>query len=313
MLVRAVQVHGFRDGAPWVGAELGPVAELPPAPAGTALADALSLLFAVLDPESAPSTLRRLELIGDLGETSTDEHGLLEQVVGLDPGAVGALLEDGERKLVVDVALALDPPLYGRLREHALRDPRVAVALGQDAELGLKVGWLLTPDLRAASTSVLDLRVGSLSFPLHGAERPGWISPVLREVAARFLRWDAQEPLETLAGRLLGAMLSPDPARRAAWRRLSLALSEPPFGFGVLELVDPVRPAAAFGPELRRARQFGPAAARSLRLAAAVLLDAPDVLVLDEPVPTAVREWLLARTDGPDATLEQVLLVGGPA
>src|SRR5690606_13952023 len=132
MLVRAVQVHGFRDGAPWEGADLGPVAELPPPPEGTALADALSLVVAVLDAERAPATLRRLELGGDLGESTTDAHGLLEQVVGLDAGAFGALLEDGQRKLVVDVALALDPPLYGRLREHALRDPRVAMALGQD-------------------------------------------------------------------------------------------------------------------------------------------------------------------------------------
>src|SRR5690606_28615667 len=95
-----------------------------------------------------------------------------------------------------------------------------------------------------------------------------------------------------------------------AWRRLSRALAEPPFGCGALELVNPSRPSAAFGEELRRARQLGPAAARALRLVAAALLDAPDVLVLDEPVAPPVREWLRARTDGPDATLEQVLIVG---
>src|SRR5690606_5776325 len=107
MLVRAVEIHGFRDGAAWDGTELGSLAELPPPPEGTALADALSLLVAVRDAERAPAMLRRLELLGEVAEPRADEHGLLEQVVGLDPGALVALLEDGQRKLVVDATLAL--------------------------------------------------------------------------------------------------------------------------------------------------------------------------------------------------------------
>lgn len=313
MLVRALTVHGFRDGTdhPLDLSESGPVARLPAPPVGTAMADALSLLVSVLDPERAVGVLRWMELVGELSEPTSDEHGLLEQLVGLEPGAVAALLADGERRLVVDVTLALDPPMYGRLREQAFRDPRVATALGQDATLGLKVGWLFTPDLRTAATSLLDMRVGPLSFPVQGADRPAWASLLLRDVAVRFLRLEAGRPPEPVGMRLLENMVSPDPERRAAWRRLSRALAEEPFGLGTVEIVDATRPAVAFGAALRRARQMGPGARRALELATAVLIDTPDVLVLDEPVSPEVEAWLGAHAVGPDATLEQVIVVGG--
>lgn len=321
MLLNAAHVLGLRAAESWEADELGAVVELPPPPVGIAIADGLSLLHAVLDPDRARDILERLELLGPEPTLHLDEHGFLEQVVGLDAAAVASLLHDArERKAFVAVSLALDPVLYGRLREESLRDPRVVTALGQDPTLGLKVGWLFTRDLTAGSVTVLDVRVGDLSFPVNSSERPAWMSGLLREVGSRFARPVCDEPHEQLAHRLLDAMLSPRPERRAAWQRLSAACREAPFGFGALQLVQtPTRArgageggaAVAFGDELTPLRRYGPDAARRLRVAAAALLDAPDVLILDEPLDASLRDWVVSCTTGPDATLEQVVLAVG--
>ena len=69
---------------------------------------------------------------------------------------------------------------------------------------------------------------------------------------------------------------------------------------------------------MRRARQFGPSAVEAAGLSVAAFLDAPDVLVIEnpgthQPDPGAVADWLEERTRGNDATLEQVILVNWTA
>ena len=73
-----------------------------------------------------------------------------------------------------------------------------------------------------------------------------------------------------------------------------------------------------FGPYLRRARQFGPAAEEALQLVYAAFLVAPDVLIVEAPGALQsdqqkTIEWLEQRTQGNDATLEQVFIVPGGA
>lgn len=314
MLLDAVHVVGLAGAEAWSADGLDAVVDLPTPPAGVAVADGLSLLHLGLSPEVAGSVLAGLEIAGTDPLVHPDAHGFVEQVTGLDPAGVGALLHDEtDRKVICSVGIRLDPQLYGRLREEAIRDPRVVTALGQDPTLGVKVGWLFTPDLSAASVTVLEVRVGELSFPIHAAERPAWLTPMLRDVGRRLARPDLDSPVEALGRRLLGASLSSRPSERAAFRRLAAAMAEPPFALGVLELVDSVRPVVAFGQQLRRARQFGPAALRSIRLAAVALLDAPDVLIVDEPMSDPARAWLVGCTTGPNATLEQILFVGSRA
>jgi hypothetical protein len=226
---------------------------------------------------------------------------------------------DGSRQITTTIGFELDPPLFGRLRQQAVRDPRLVTALSESPRATVKVGWLFTNDLLTASIAVLALAVGETPFPLTGTDRPPWLSGFLRDVGARFGRVSWGDTPGVVARRLLLAALSPDPDRRAKFRQLADALERPPFVLGHLELVrvgEQVE--ACFGPGLHRARQYGPAAAEALRLVEAVILEAPDVLVVEAPgiaqgTPDEVRGWLSEHASGERATLEQVLVVpGGP-
>lgn len=304
---------GLRSADPWEADDLEPVVDLPAPPAGIAVADALCLARVPLDAERAQEVLEQLDLLTPGAELHHDEHGAVEQIVGLEPSALGSLLSgQGERKAFTSMALSLDPVLYGRLREESLRDPRVVTALGQDPTLGIKVGWLFSRDLTAASITVLDVRVGEVSFSVNTKERPSWMTGLLQAVGKRFARPDPEGSPRRLAEKLLAASLSADVAERAGWRRLAEAMAQPPFELGRVELVQAGdRVVIGLGEELRRLRQLGPRALSALRLAVVALLDAPDVLIVDEPVEQPVRDWLIGLTTGEGATLEQVLFVGG--
>jgi len=166
---------------------------------------------------------------------------------------------------------------------------------------------------------VLEVSLGEVSFPVHGTERPAWLSKVLGAVSKRLRRLDPVRDLEALCEALLTASLSPDPEQRERYRRACEALEGPPFGFGELALLRTLSGiSVGFGPSLLRARQFGPAACHALQLVEAVHLQMPDVLIVEgpgagHPDPQAVCDWLVARTQGEDATLEQVVMVPGGA
>ena len=202
--------------------------------------------------------------------------------------------------------------LFGELRRLAVRNPRLALALGQSPSLTLDVGWLFTADHTVASVSLNRVRVGQTAFPVSGAETTPWLPPILASVAGRFgeVRTSTADP----AQRLLAAMLSPDPQTRARYVRAVSALQAPPFDLPALQLVrGPDGPASSFGATLTRARQLGPAAERALGWVLAVHLDAPDVLIVPDDPPPAIRAWLAAATQGDDATLEQVIVLGHEA
>lgn len=318
MLVTGVRVAGLRDADGYVKADIESRVDLPSGPQGIAVADALDLFAAGLCTDRVPGVLDRLGVASTEVEV-LEEDGLPVQASWSSGLGVRTLLAgDAARRITVWVEVAPDPPLFGQLRELAVREPRLVAALGNSPRIGIKVGWLFTKDLTTASIAVLELKVGDLGFPAVGPERPKWAPRVLKQLGERFGRVRRRSSTE-LAGVLLDASLSADPRRRDAFRRASDALADAPFNFGALQLVRAEDALwACFGPDLRRARQYGPSAEEALQLVVAAYLDAPDVLVVEapgalQPDSDEVVEWLVARTQGNDATLEQVFFAAGGA
>ncbi len=309
MRIEALRIEGLRHASDWSQDDLGEAVALPAAPAGIAVADGIALLAAALDPRRTEAILDRCALGGPELELYPDDHGMPEQVGGLNAAEVEALLHpEGGRRAVITARLALDPPLFGQLREESMRDPRMLAALGAEPVLTIKVGWLFTADHSATSVSVLDVKVADTTFPTGRSERPRWMDGLLRSVGRRLGGVGARDDLARVGARLLAASLSPKASVRASFARLSEALEGPPFALGRLELVRAGADAATpcFGPELVRARQLGPRALRALRVAEAALVEAPDVLVGEDDAASGWTEWLTALTTGERATLEQV-------
>lgn len=310
MYIRTVQIAGVRDAGDYASGSWERVQDLPPAPRGVRVADALSLFVGALSPADFGHTLAMLELGSEALATTEDADGFPDQATELRPSAVRALLDDdAQRHLTIDVGLALDPPLFGTLREHALRDPRLVNALGGDALLHIKVGWLFTRDYTAVDVSVLGVRMGDVSFPTIGADRPAWLPALLRDAGRRVARPDWLGPERALAQRCVDAGMAADAGKRATWAAAAAALEAPPFSLGPAALaLDGGRPRVLFGPGLHPPRQLGRPALDALRLVATACIEAPDVLVLDLPLGDVHRAWIADRIEGDDATLEQVLL-----
>ena len=308
MRLVALSIEGLARAPEWSDT-LDASQALPEAPLGMAVADGIALFAAGLDGDRCERVLRRMGVARGEQEVHRDDHDFAEQVVGLDPFEVEALLDpEGGRRVTVSGRIALDPPLFGRLREESMRDPKMLAALGEDPTLTVKVGWLFSSDRSAASVGVLEVKVANTAFPTGRSERPRWMNGLLRAVGARLGGVGADDDAETLGGALLDAALSADPGIRERYARLAQAMEQPPFGLGRLELVrrgDRVQ--LAFGETLVRARQLGPGALRALRIAHAALVIAPDVLVVEDPAAESWADWLGALTSGDDATLEQVL------
>lgn len=321
MYVTSLHVQGLRGAEEFEARALDRIVDLPAGPSGVAVADALSLFVGALDRKALDKALLDLALVQSAGQAEvTEADGFPTQVRLPDGTGVRAILPtDGSRNVRISVELELDPPLYGRLRGLAVRDPRLVTALGAGARVTVKVGWLFTTDLTVASLTVLGLTVGDTGFPLTGSERPSWLPELLKDISGRFGRVVAGETADVIAKRLMSAALSPDPERRRRYQRVADACEKPPFGLGRLEIVaEADRYEACFGPDLARARQYGPSAAEALRLTEAILLEAPDIVIIEAPGfaqrdATLVRGWLESHARGDRATVEQVILApGGP-
>ena len=308
MRIEGLAIEGLRHAPGWTWDGLGASVALPAPPVGIAISDGLALVVAALDASRADGILEKRGLRGPEAELLLDDHGMPEQVVGLDPIEVEALLDPSAgRKVVVQLDIALDPPLFGQLREESMRDPRMLAALGEDPTVQIRVGWLFSADHSAASIGVLELKVADTAFPTGRNERARWIDPLLKGLGTRIGHVGRTRSTTEVTARLLQASLSPDPALRARYARLREAMALAPFDLGRLELVgqpDALQP--CFGEDLVRVRQLGPRALRALRVASAALLDAPDVLVVEDGAAAPWSDWLEGLTEGDDATLEQV-------
>ncbi len=315
MIIRRLKADGLRESVDFTG--LSGRVDAPSGPAGLALADALDLFAAALEPDRVAPTLARLGVAAIDEVEVLSEQGAPVQASWPSSEGVDALLAETQ-SLSIEVEITLDPVLFGMLREQAVRDARLATALA-DATLHLRIGWLFTNDRCTAAPSLNALRVGSTAFPLTGTDRPRWASDLARAVAGRVHRLTWDDDARAVAVRLHDASLSADPAVRAGFSRARAALAQVPFGLGSLELVrGPTGLEPRFGDELRPARAYGPSAAEALRLVEAVFVVRPDVLVVEAPgiaqVSTQeIAEWLVSATEGNEATLEQVVLVPGGA
>lgn len=287
------------------------VVHLPAGPEGAVLADGLCLLVAAAGPEAARA------VAVDLGLSPPEEAERVGESVELRwerPGAGASLVSPASgRRVTVEAEMVPDPVLYRLLREHATAEPRLLSALAEDPEVVVKVGWLWTPDLAAASVAVLGLRVGDVAFSTVGADRPSWLPRLLRELRAKVVRVDPARTAGQVAARLAHDAWSADPETRGRVKQARAACDHEGFELGALE---PVREEAgfeaAFGDGLVRARRFGPFADEVARIVEAAWLDQPDVLVADVregPRGDALVAWLTARIEGPTATLEQVWVV----
>ena len=309
MFLVGVRIEGMGTSA-LRAADLQAVSVLAAPPAGARIADAISLVEGALDAASAERVCEALGLAGpDL--TVGEDGPLTDHLEGLDPVGVAQLLGPEARHVHVRIEAQLDPELFGHLRAEAPREPKLAGALGAGG-LELKVGWLFNASRTHASIGVLGFSLGGVSFPTQGPDRPGWLPGFLLAVGGRLHRLTWQTTTDQLAARLHQASRSADPARRAGWRAARAALAEPPFSFGELELVDRGGQAVAtFGEQLTAARLLGPSVTTAMQLCWAAHLHRPDVLVVElaAPLDDALRAWLAARIEGPDATLEQVLVV----
>ncbi|MCO4744274.1 MAG: hypothetical protein KC912_05760 [Proteobacteria bacterium] len=318
MLVTGIRVAGLRDADGFVKTELESRVELDSGPSGVAVADALDLFSAGLNATRVEGVLNTLGIAVGPVELVLEDGLPVQASWEGGEGARALLAGDAARRITVWVEVAPDPPLFGQLRELAVREPRLVAALGNNPRIAIKVGWLFTKDLTTASIAVLEIKVGDLGFPSAGPERAKWAPRLLRQLGQRFSRVQQRDG-RAIAERMLEASLSADSDVRDAYQRAAEALGDKPFSLGQLHLVrvgDTLLP--CFGHELRRARQFGPAADEALRLVEAVFLDAPDVLIVEAPGALQgdageVVEWLHGRTEGNDATLEQVVLVPGGA
>lgn len=311
MYLTRLEVEGLRGAdkqivEPVAGARVVPLG-------GLAVADALDLFAAGLDPRRMLATAARLgwttaetKLVGDPAPGGPADA----ELQGLHAASVEVTFAAGSRSAIVDATLALDPPLFGRLREHAVRDPRMVTALGSDPQVRIKVGWLATRDHSGVHPTVLGIRIGDVPFETVGKDRPQWVPELIAELGGRFHRVElasADGRGDDVAERLLNAQLSPDPAVRAGVDRARRAVTEPPFGLPLPSWVrSPGRLELVFGDELIRARQLGRAAMDAVCLAEAAFVTRPDVLVVGERLPADVLAWIGGLPEGESAPVEQV-------
>lgn len=300
MYVTELHIEGLRH-APSTFDGLERVVKLPEGPTGTAIADALTLFAVGL----APGPRRGVDQLGWghplqwLGDGPDELHGLAST-------AVDAAVDPDSSAVKIEAVLALDPPLYGRLRAEAVRDPRVAEGLGQDAELSLKVGWLFNGDRSVATPSLLGVRLGNRPFDVAGADRPQWLPRLVVDLAARFARTSPFDPA-TAVRQLFDASLHPtdDGADRAfSALQSSYQLPSPRFA----RLTDELE--VVFGPAPLRLHHLGRRGADALRLVTAAYVARPDVLVALDTT-AADGSFLDGLPDADDAPVEQVFL-GGP-
>lgn len=293
MYVDRLESSGF-TGFASPGLELTRITRLDgPVRRRAAFADALLLPFAAIDPRALTTLV----------------HGWGVQDAAIDAeGATWAQapwlasLTGPEGQVTSTVRLVLDPPLYGVLRGHALRDPRLVDALAAGPTLTLVAGLRFSPAWDAVAVDLLSVRVGEVSFPTAGPDRPTWLDGVLRSLGRRLVR-DAVP-----RARWLDAASSWAVAEQKVWGRARAALASSPAGLAeVLPL--PGGPAVWDGDELVPVERVG--GGRALELVGAVHLAGADVvLVQADQLSPAWVHWLAAQVEGDGSPLEQVLLLG---
>lgn len=314
MVILSVTAEGFAELAPTPLTGLGRVVTVGGPPrAQEALALAIELGLGALDAEVCRAAFARLGLAPVV---EPDALGAPSAVTLGEPDRLRPLLapHHGQATLKITLTLSVDPPLFGLLRELAARDPRLVAAIAdEDARLTLRVGYAFSADLASVSPALFSVHLGELSLRPAEDKSPAF-DALLRALRGRAR---ARGPLELDLAALARAERAPDPRQREGVRQLRAALAAPPFSLGELALIaQNDRLWAGFGPTLCPIEAHGPGAIDAVGLAAALLVDPAEILLLRRPEalaadPAALLTWLRAQAEGAGG-VEQLFLIGSP-
>lgn len=314
MVILSVTAEGFAELAPTPITGLGRVVIVGGPPRSReALALAVELGLGALDAETCRLAFARL---GTAPSVEADATSAPASVSLGEPARLKPLLAatHGQATLKITLTLSVDPPLFGLLRELAARDPRLVTALAdEDARLTLRVGYAFSTDLASVSPALFSIHLGELSLRPNEDKSPAF-DALVRSLRGRVR---GRGPLELDLAALARAERAADPRSRDGVRQLRAALAAPPFSLGELALVAQEELLwAGFGPTLCPAEAHGPGTLDALGLAATLLVDPAEILVLRRPEalsddPAAVLVWLRAQAEGAGG-VEQLFLIGSP-
>jgi len=267
-----------------------------PGPAATAMGDAVALAFAALSTPALIDLLQRWELLRPDEEPEVESNPLPIQATWEDQTLARGLVADKvERKLQVDLELAVDPPLFAELRALGGRAPRLAIALGPDVPIRLQVSAFFAASWDALSIAVQSFSVGEESFPTTGKERPEWLTQLLLKIGGRFWRHDATSTAAISAMSAMTSTRSDQHAGFLAWQR---ALAP------VLGAVRPVQGPAGRAMLLadeQPIRRFGRFGYDRAAMAASVFFSGADLLWAG-----VTDDWVERFVEGEGSPLEQI-------
>ena len=313
MVILSVTAEGFAELAPTPITGLGRVVVVGGPPRSReALALAVELGLGALDAETCRLAFARL---GTAPSVEPDPSGAAASVSLGEPARLKPLLAPhGQATLKISLTLSVDPPLFGLLRELAARDPRLVTALAdEDARLTLRVGYAFSADLASVSPALFSIHLGELSLRPNEDKSPAF-DALVRSLRGRVR---GRGPLELDLAALARAERAAEPRSREGVRQLRAALAAPPFSLGELALIAQDELLwAGFGPTLCPAEAHGPGPLDALGLAATLLVDPAEILVLRRPEalsddPAALLVWLRAQAEGAGG-VEQLFLIGSP-
>ena len=209
MFITAVSVRGFADLAHFDLSSLERIVHLRgPDPSCTALGDAIELAFAALSEARLKRLLNRWNLLAPGEDPQISGDPFPEQATWTDTQSARALLPPGpDRHIQVELEIECDPILYGELRAESAREPRLVIGLSDGGRITLGVSALFATSFDALAIHLQRFEIGGQSFPLHGSDRPTWITRFLRLLVRRFHRFDPYEPVARSA---LNAAISRD-------------------------------------------------------------------------------------------------------
>jgi hypothetical protein len=162
-----------------------------PSLAATAVGDGVALAFSALSERALRQLLSRWGLTGPAEEPDIAVEGTPIQATWSDRQlAQGIVADHTKRKIQVRVEILLDPLLCAELREHSAREPRLALALGEEHSLDLEVSAFFGASWDVLSISIQSVVISGERYPTSGAERAPWMSRLLHTLGERFVSHD---------------------------------------------------------------------------------------------------------------------------
>ena len=300
MYVRSLRILGLADLPEFHASDLGRRVSIQgPSRQSTAVGDGLSLLFAALSEDGLQQLLLRWGLIQARADAEVEVEGTPIQAMWPDRRLAESLVSDHtHRKVEVEAELALDPPLCTELRRHAAREPRLAVSLGADQTVTIRVSAFFGQSWDVISISVQSIVIGGERFATTSAERAGWLNWLLVEIGRRFISHDETTQHAEVA---LACMISAKEGDHQAYQRWAQLMNARYPQSRVAKHGDS---GALFLAEDRPLSRWGPEAIRTAQQLTSASLCGADIMWIGEE-----GQGLPSLTEGDDASLEQIWTV----